>query len=181
MICGTGRHGLVSWFAKQGFTRGAEIGVWKGAFSEWMANHVPGLKLTCVDPWRVYGDYEEVKNDQKLLDEAYEMALKRLEPLGCDIKRQSSVEAATTVDDGSLDFVYIDANHRKDYVLADLNAWVPKVRAGGIVSGHDYRTDKRKPFIEVQQAIDEYTEQHGIDPWFVLTADKSPSYFWVKA
>ena len=40
--------------------------------------------------------------------------------------------------DGDLDWVFIDANHNYDYVRADIAAWTPKVRPGGIIAGHDY-------------------------------------------
>jgi hypothetical protein len=38
----------------------------------------------------------------------------------------------------SLDFAFIDGNHRYEHVRADLHAWWPKIRAGGLLSGHDY-------------------------------------------
>jgi hypothetical protein len=38
----------------------------------------------------------------------------------------------------SLDFVYIDANHKYDAVKKDLELWYPKVRKGGVFAGHDY-------------------------------------------
>jgi len=40
--------------------------------------------------------------------------------------------------DGSLDLVFIDADHSEESVLRDLQAWLPKLRPGGILSGHDY-------------------------------------------
>src|SRR5690606_11229810 len=49
-----------------------------------------------------------------------------------------SVAAAKHVPDGSLDFVYIDADHSYAGVRADIAAWRPKIRAGGIIAGHDY-------------------------------------------
>lgn len=49
-----------------------------------------------------------------------------------------SVEAARRVPDGSLDFVFIDADHAYESVCADIDAWLPKVRPGGTLAGHDY-------------------------------------------
>ena len=46
--------------------------------------------------------------------------------------------------DGAFDFVYVDAGHSRREVLADLAAWWPKVRAGGVMAGHDY-TEQREP------------------------------------
>lgn len=175
-----GRKDLAHAFASQGFNKGAEIGVWEGRFSQWLCEANPNLHLICVDPWRVMGDYAEPrKNDVRRMREAFEAAQSRLKPFHVTFLRMTSLQAAQQVPDGSLDFVYIDGNHLRDHVLADLRAWAPKVRSGGIVAGHDYiDASPKRPFIQVQAAVDQYTREHGIDPWFVLQNDKSPSYFW---
>lgn len=49
-----------------------------------------------------------------------------------------SVEAAQQVADESCDFVFVDAAHEYEPVIADLAAWWPKVKKGGIIAGHDY-------------------------------------------
>jgi hypothetical protein len=52
--------------------------------------------------------------------------------------RLTSVEAAKLFPDKSLDLVYIDGDHRTESVIADITSWLPKIRKGGIISGHDY-------------------------------------------
>ncbi len=52
-----------------------------------------------------------------------------------------SVAAADFFADGSLAWVHIDARHDYDSVVADINAWEPKVRPGGWLSGDDYQAD----------------------------------------
>jgi predicted O-methyltransferase YrrM len=174
-----GRQELVRLFASMGFTRGAEIGVWTGLFSQQLCAGVPGLHMTCVDQWRAYGDYRDAKNNQARLDAAYLEACDRLRPYACAVWRMNSLAAAAQVDDRSLDFVYIDSNHAEAYVAADLKAWAPKVRSGGIVAGHDYTLGAGRPHLQVTPAVDAYVASMKIDPMFVLAADKSPSYFWV--
>lgn len=175
-----GRRFLVEMLAQRGCTRGAEIGVWEGAFSEMLCKGIPNLSLICVDPWRIQQDYVEVKKNQSdRMNAAHDKAVQRLQSFDCKFMRMTSLEAAELVPDGSLDFVYIDGNHLFNHVLADLKAWSPKVRAGGFVAGHDYgEFAKPKPFIQVKDAVDQFTLECGIDPWFVLAGDKSPSYFW---
>lgn len=177
-----GRRYLVGMLAEHGCTRGAEIGVWEGRFSEMLCRGIPNLHLACVDPWCPQARYIEVKNEADRLDAAYATAQARLKTFDCQFMRMTSIEAATRVPDGSLDFVYIDGNHLREFVLEDLEAWSPKVRRGGFVAGHDYgEPAKKKPFIQVKDAVDQFTREHGIECWFVLAGDKSPSYFWVKA
>ena len=51
----------------------------------------------------------------------------------------SSVKASALFPDGGVDFCFIDGDHSRESVTADLNAWWPKVRPGGMLAGHDYR------------------------------------------
>lgn len=174
-----GRRELGLLFAALGFQRGAEIGVWRGEYSAYLCQTIPGLHLTCVDPWCQYGGYEDPKNQAARLEAAYVEACTTLAPYGCDIKRMTSKKAAALVPDGSLDFCYLDGNHSKSYVLADLDAWVPKVRSGGYVAGHDYELVQRRKFLQVKAAVDEWRQSHDVGPLHVVANDKTPSFFWV--
>lgn len=177
------RTDLAALFSEMGYRCGAEIGVWEGLFSEVLCRANPGVQLTCVDPWLQYKTYNERKNNQDRLDWAYGEAVKRLAPHGCTLLRMSSAKAAKSIPDGSLDFVYIDGNHQRPFVDEDLALWVPKVRSGGIVAGHDFELPPRKaPWIDVREAVLAYTAAHQIAPWYVLAREgKAPSFFWVVA
>lgn len=53
-------------------------------------------------------------------------------------RQLDSVSASLLYADNSLDLVWIDADHGYDAVMADLRAWVKKVKLGGTFAGHDY-------------------------------------------
>jgi hypothetical protein len=57
------------------------------------------------------------------------------------IMRDFSVNAAKSFEDGSLDWVYLDGNHHYEAVKEDMEAWWPKIRTGGVLSGHDWIKD----------------------------------------
>lgn len=173
-----GRDYLPSLFASLGFTRGAEIGVWKGEFSEQLCLANPDLHLLCVDPWAWYPEFLAQKN-HKDLKGAWREAKGRLARYHCTVQRALSTHAAKTVPNGSLDFVFIDGNHAEAFVRRDLEAWAPKIRRGGILAGHDYNEVTANRFSRVKAAVDAYVTAHAIEPWWILTADAKPSFLWV--
>ena len=66
-----------------------------------------------------------------------------------------SVDAAKMVDDGSLDMVYIDADHKYESVKADILAWLPKVKEGGYIGGHDFGRNENDRGWGVRKAVEE--------------------------
>jgi hypothetical protein len=181
IVVQAGRAELSRLIASLGWTEGAEIGVWKGKWSARLCKDNPQLHMRCVDLWGTYDTYDDSRNQADKLEAAYREAVAALSPYHATITRARSLDAAATIPDGSLDFVYIDANHGEAFVRADLEAWVPKVKAGGIISGHDYLWRAERPHIQVKAAVDRFVTERGISPLFVLTADKIPSFAWVQA
>lgn len=122
-----------------------EVGSWKGASAVYMAveivNSNKNIKFDCIDTWK--GSEEHNLNTAEQQEELYLTFLKNIEPVKNIITayRTSSLEAAKIYKDNSLDFVFIDAAHDYQNVLADLKAWYPKVKKGGTLAGHDYHQD----------------------------------------
>lgn len=182
-------HSLTQLFADLHFTTGAEIGTERGLFAKRLCHVNPQLHLYCIDPWRAYKGYREHVSQPKL-DDFYETARQRLAPYDCTLVRKFSVEASKDFADGSLDFIYIDGNHNLLHVIQDLWYWVPKVRKGGLVCGHDFiRRINPSYAMHVVQAVHAYTDSYRIDPWFVLGSkeavpgelrEKPRSFMWVK-
>jgi len=167
------RSDLAILFGELGFKYGAEIGVRRGTFSANLCHTMPGLKLLCVDPWLRTG-----MQKQQDVDEFLKQAQKVLEGFDIVFMRMKSEKASEGVEDGTLDFVYIDAAHDYDNVKLDLECWVPKVRVGGVVAGHDYI---RKPSHGgVTQAVKFYTEKYKIQGLSTTTTDYPASFYWVK-
>jgi len=150
-------------------TIGAEIGVWKGQLSKGLLKNIPDLTLVMVDPWceNHLLTMERSTRDTSI-QQARTEALLRVE-FARDraiILDMVSHKAAEYVDDRSLDFVFIDACHEYCHVLMDICSWAPKVRPGGIVSGHDYNTERERKGVEnwgVKKAVDDYVAVNGCD------------------
>jgi hypothetical protein len=184
-----GRNNLAELFGELGYKVGAEIGTERGLFAEVMCKANPGVKLFCIDAWRVYPGYRDYQNTG-ILEGRHAQAQTRLSPYNVELINAYSMDAVKDFADNSLDFVYIDANHEYPWVTEDVIHWSKKVRSGGIVSGHDYYTSAIKDSrCQVIPAIKGYTEAYRINPWFLvgtkaktpgLIRDNSRSWFWVK-
>lgn len=145
---------------------GAEVGVLFGDFSAHILKHWGG-KLHMIDPW-VQQDPEVYLDgcNAVSMNKAYERAKARVAPFSvrANLIRSFSLEASHGFRDGQLDFVYLDANHSFDSVSADLLAWWPKVRAGGIVAGHDfYERHDEYQNCGVESAVREFVQQRGLE------------------
>lgn len=118
---------------------GVEIGVFKGQFSKAILDRWPGT-LYMVDPWRPLGDEYLDSSNHKLHATAYSDTMNAIQ--GYEDRafmiRALSDQAVHLFADNSLDYVYIDGNHAYDWVKQDLELWWPKLKSGGIMTGHDY-------------------------------------------
>lgn len=56
----------------------------------------------------------------------------------CDIIVGKTDSIVQLIRDESIDFLFIDADHRYEYVYRDIELWYPKIRYGGIICGHDF-------------------------------------------
>jgi len=164
-----------------GLRYGVELGVEKGLFSKHLCETVADIHLVSIDAWAAYKGYREHVSQEKL-ETFYEKATQRLSPYNCDIIRGYSMDVVKTFNDETFDFVYLDGNHDFVNIANDIVEWEKKVRVGGIVSGHDYRRFKpRKNYkCHVFEVVQAYTRAHRILTWFIITGDRSPSWFWVK-
>lgn len=70
----------------------------------------------------------------------------------------SSDACAKEFDDASLDLVFVDADHSEEWVMRDLEAWLPKLRSGGIIAGHDYGA-RHHPGVE--KVVDRVFARHS--------------------
>ncbi len=187
------RRELGIWLNAQGLTgAGAEVGVKEGKYSERILFHWQGKLLYSIDPWREFSKeiYRDGANVPAEEQEAFLAETRyRLARFGdrSKILRMTSEEASHEIPDGSLDFAYLDAQHHYEAVKEDIGFWLPKIKPGGLLGGHDYLDlhdkDPVTGFLTVfgvKRAVDEFVSKNpGID-FFATTKDKLPSWFLRK-
>lgn len=157
---------------------GVEVGVYKGRLSRLLLANDPMLFLFLVDPWKAAqaGDSYTTTDDhvarftQDDHDAVMAEAMDNVREFEarCKVLRMPSVEASKEFKDGSLDFVFIDADHSYEGCKADIEAWWPKVRPRGLICGHDYRDDMNFGVIKaVNEAFGDRVRLGQNYTWFV--------------
>ena len=141
-----------------------ELGVWTGKSLCVISDIAKrkGLKVIAVDTFR--GATNEpaqmalaIQND---VEDKFRANTKRF-GLDPKILKMTTDEASKLVEDGSLDLCFVDANHSYEGISADLANWIPKVKKGGIIGGHDYGGG----WVGVTQAVNErYREVRHVPP-----------------
>lgn len=152
---------------------GAEVGCLRGEFSAYLSTQYKG-KILSIDSF-----VGEVNVPDDPLTE--EKCRENLKGTKCELIKGSSVDIAKTLPDESLDWVYLDADHSYKGVKADLEAWFPKVRKGGIISGHDYiHYGKGSSAFGVIEAVDEFCEDNGYEIEEFFDYGKFASWYFIK-
>ncbi|MBD3227724.1 MAG: class I SAM-dependent methyltransferase [Candidatus Lokiarchaeota archaeon] len=128
----------------------AEIGVYKGNFSDEILDLVEPRKLHLIDPWKYHDkdDYSTalfggIAGSQDSMDDIYESVREKFKPeldkKIIDIHRDYSQDAYEEFPDEYFDWIYIDGNHKYEYVKKDLELYYPKVKKKGYITGDDYK------------------------------------------
>lgn len=132
-----GLNHLCVWANQQGAKdKAVEIGCYAGEGTVILANHFG--EVTAVDPWINGYDGGDVASFQAPMKWVFKAWQQRTQPFA-NIRhaRMTSQNAVTQFDDASLDFVYVDGDHRYEAVKDDLTLYLPKLRKGGVMAGHD--------------------------------------------
>ena len=156
----------------------AEIGVWKGGFSELILRRTRPKSLHLIDPWRFQPAYPDrfyggsAARDQADMDAIFEDVRQRFAPArNVVIHRGTSRDVMPGFDDGYFDWVYIDANHSYEYVLGDLRLCLAKVRAGGIIAGDDWTWGEAEGW-PVRRTVRDFVGEFGLEDRLTVVASQ---------
>ena len=153
---------------------GAEIGVYRGRFSEQILQIVRPRVLHLVDPWK----HEEGDVYRKALfggraqggQAGMDACLARVRSKFASeitagrvvIHRGFSGDVIPRFPDRHFDWIYIDGNHLYDFVRQDLELAWRKTRAGGVICGDDYM-DGGWWKGDVRKAVDEFVRERSLE------------------
>lgn len=116
-----------------------EIGTFEGDNALNLLENVPNVKkMYLIDPWVDYNEYNEDKNNKRLLSKAEVKARNQLKKYSNKVVfiKKFSDDAITDVKE-EIDFIYIDGNHDYEYVKKDIDNYFSILKKGGVIAGHD--------------------------------------------
>ncbi len=147
---------------------GAEIGVLNGDFSKMIFDILKPKQLFLIDPFGIcvdtYGKELNYLSTAYSTTADYFGVLNRFEKeiviKSIVVDNNFSHRSVVNYQDNSLNFIYIDASHKYEDVKRDLRDWLPKVKADGIIAGHDFINFEG---FGVVQAVSEFIIEHNFE------------------
>lgn len=162
---------------------GVEVGVQRGEFSEILRKSWEGNILHLVDRWKASEKYDDIANvSQEEHDDNFHITRERFsaDP-SVNIIKLDSLAAASLFEDGHFSFIYLDGDHSYEGCKADIAAWWPKLKKGGVMAGHDFLDGYVKEVGQfgVKSAVEEFAAANNLH--FGLTKEESwVSWFCAK-
>lgn len=131
-----------------------EVGSFAGDSAEILSKYFDDI--VCIDPWMSGYDVDDSASDPRVynmreVEAEFDRRTIHLENV---VKmKMTSEQAADEISDYSVHVVYIDAIHTYESVKKDIELWIPKIKKGGFIGGHDYAS---RHFPGVKKAVDEW-------------------------
>lgn len=111
-------------------SNGVELGTYLGRSAKVMLDANPQLHLWCVDTFETAGVQHTARH----------FLAKEIAESRCELIVGNSERAAGMLQHmaGKLDFVWVDDGHATEDVKRDIRCFLPLLRSGGILFGHDF-------------------------------------------
>lgn len=161
--------------ANRDFIRIVEVGSYCGDSTLIINSIIKNALIDSVDPWEMYREDNstyDLENQRLELQEAEKKFEENIK-LFSNIRKNKtkSLDFCKSVENDSIDMVYIDGDHSYLPVKNDLLAWGKKVKIGGILSGHDYSwSNVNTAILEVTKSTPMHVFEDG--SWmYVMTKD----------
>lgn len=136
----------------------AEVGVAQGEFSRQILDIMQPTRLHLIDLW-----HPDSRRYAESMRPALDRTRAEIDAGFVEVLRGYSWEQLASLEEQSLDWVYIDAAHDYESVTKDLASALPKMRQDGFICGHDYTRWSSKGIHRwgVVEAVNEFCLKHN--------------------
>lgn len=110
----------------------AEIGVFKGDFTEKILDICQPKKLILIDIWG-----SDRYNDSHYL-QIQEKFKRQISSGQVEVIRALSFDGISEVSDNYFDWIYLDTDHKLETTKKELDLLLPKMKTDAVIAGHDY-------------------------------------------
>ncbi len=161
---------------------GAELGVFKGTFTRSLLEATRARKLYIVDPWHrlgarwewASGDRSTINALRRILDEHRDdLVAGRLE-----LVIDTDLAFLKRLDDGALDWAYVDTTHQYEQTKSELDLLQRKVKPGGVIAGDDWQPDPSHRHHGVCRAVREFV---AVQPFELLYASENDLQWAIRS
>ena len=128
-----------------------EVGSYLGRSTAYLSSKInPHALIIAVDPWP---HFEPIAERVEVREGLYSCFLSNVLQCGCRnvLPLRTTSLVASQIVRNDLAAVFLDGDHSYEAVKADIESWMPKIKPGGILAGHDYGAEHPG----VKQAADE--------------------------
>ena len=153
----------------------AEIGTLKATNAHFMLSSLNIKKLYLLDPYFDQSNEFDDSDERPYIvgtkhPEAEQIARRTLKGFGDKIEWiiKTTEEGINFIPDNSLDFCYIDGDHKYESVKLDIKLCFPKVKIGGILGGHDFVSDHQGCVKAVLESFDKNKLFVGNRDWWTV-------------
>ena len=159
---------------------GAEIGVCKGVNATFLWQALKPSKLYLCDIWQERSPNAYLIEEPELWYDDHEKLVENIftdEISGgqVELHREYGGNFLFTLENDSLDWVYLDSMHDYKTVEIEIKGALPKVKKGGIIMGHDYMSHPQVWRTGVIRAVNEAI-QKGNMRMIGITIQTYPSW-----
>jgi hypothetical protein len=155
--------------------KAVEIGTHQAFFAYEFMQRFRGT-ISLVDPWEIEEEFHPFFEKTSSRNQDLEIAKQKMSEFGSRVSfhRMTGTEFSKSVENESVDIVYIDGLHDHSSAQKDISDWYPKVKYGGIICGHDYNGE----YPGVILAVDELRRRSGFE--MHLTREYMSSWWMLK-
>lgn len=168
------RNALLHVLPKNGVI--AELGVNKGDFSDEILKITQPEKLHLVDMWNTKRYHNGLKNEVEIKFD------KEISENKVEINIGLSTDVVNQFPDNYFDWIYIDTEHSYKCTIAELELYAPKIKNGGMITGHDYVIGSWINLVRygVIEAVAEFCTKNNWELIYLTTDYTEPPSFAIR-